>query len=227
MKKLINGIMDFRKNLTPENRENFARLALGQFPDALFVACSDSRVAPNVFASTDPGDLFVVRNVGNMVPLCDGAHGLSTADEGEAAAIEFSLIKLNVKDIIICGHSECGAMQALLKGRENIPTPNLKAWLRHGEDALQILQNHSYPIKFDATLSPHNQLSQINALQQVEHLKSYPLIQKKIAAHELKLHAWWFDLANGAVYWYVPVLEKFIEINEKNADKLLASLSKK
>lgn len=225
MKKLIKGIIDFRKTLTSENRENFARLALGQFPDALFVACSDSRVAPNVFASTDPGDLFVVRNVGNMVAPCEGVHGLSTADEGEAAAIEFSLIKLDVKDIIICGHSECGAMQALIKGRENVPTPNLKAWLRHGEDALHILQNNSYTIKFDTTLSPHNQLSQINALQQVEHLKSYPLIQKKMAANELKLHAWWFDLANGTVYWYVPVLEKFIEINEQNADKLLAILS--
>src|ERR1041384_7022651 len=117
MKKLIQGIIDFRRKLKPEMRATFARLALGQKPDALFIACSDSRVAPNVFASTNPGDLFVVRNVGNIIPPC-GVMGNSVADESEAAAIEFAVTRLNVRDIIICGHSECGAMQALVGGRE-------------------------------------------------------------------------------------------------------------
>src|SRR3984885_10816693 len=120
MKKLVNGIVEFRKNLLPEYRQKFAKLAVEQKPDALFICCSDSRVAPNVFASTNPGDLFVIRNVGNIIPPCAGSDGHSVADESEAAAIEFAIKNLNVSDIIVCGHSECGAMQALIKGREKI-----------------------------------------------------------------------------------------------------------
>src|SRR5262245_64200108 len=101
MKKLVKGIIEFRKNVLPSYREKFAQLALGQSPDALFVACSDSRVVPNLFASTDPGDLFVVRNVGNMIPASHGDCGHSSADESEAAAIEFALLNLNVSDIVI------------------------------------------------------------------------------------------------------------------------------
>lgn len=223
MKKLLNGIIEFQKNIRPEYRETFARLALGQFPDSLFIACSDSRVVPNLFASTDPGDLFVVRNVGNMVAPCDGPHGLSIADESEAAAIEFAVTQLNVGDIIICGHSECGAMQALINGRNNVPTPNLKAWLRHGEEALQILSQDKNP---NPKLAPHNRLSQLNVLQQLENLKTYPVIAEKLADQKLRLHAWWFDLATAGVFCYIPKLEKFIEIDEKNADKILASVTK-
>src|SRR5947207_12600155 len=123
MKKLVRGILDFRNHLQPSQRENFARLALGQAPDTLFVTCSDSRVAPDVFASTDPGDLFVIRNVGNLVAPCGGDHGLSIADESEAAAIEFAVSNLGITEIIVCGHSECAAMQALTRGREKVETP--------------------------------------------------------------------------------------------------------
>src|SRR5271168_347097 len=101
MKKLIQGIVDFRKNLTEENRELFAKLALNQAPDTLFIACSDSRVVPNLFASTNPGDLFVVRNIGNMVPSC-GCNGQSSGDESVAAALEFALTTLNVSNIVVC-----------------------------------------------------------------------------------------------------------------------------
>src|SRR5580692_2047595 len=143
MKKLVKGIIDFRKTIRPNYQETFARLALGQSPDTLFIACSDSRVVPNLFASTDPGDLFVIRNVGNMIPPCAGTNGHSTADESEAAAIEFAVQTLGVSEIIVCGHSECGAMMALVKGRDKVKTPNLKAWLRHGEKAMNALKNHS------------------------------------------------------------------------------------
>ena len=112
MKKLIHGIVDFRKNLTEENRLLFTKLALGQKPDALFIACSDSRVVPNLFASTNPGDVFVVRNIGNLIPPASA----SLHDTSATAALEFSIFSLNVSDIIVCGHSECGAMQALAQG---------------------------------------------------------------------------------------------------------------
>lgn len=217
MKKLVHGIVKFRRDVLPNYRDTFARLALGQAPDALYIGCSDSRVAVNVFASTDPGDLFVVRNVGNLVPPCD-ENGQSTADESEAAAIEFALGTLNVSDIIICGHSECGAMQALVAGREKLSTPNLKAWLRHGEPSLVKLG--SLNGKF-GDLKIHNKLSQISVLQQLEHLKTYPIIQKRIAENKLTLHAWWFELSKADVYAYEEELKQFVLIDENEAQRIL------
>ena len=112
MKKLVQGIVDFRKSLTKEKRALFAKLALGQKPDALFITCSDSRVAPNVFASSNPGDVFVLRNVGNLIPPVTASDQEASA----SSALEFAVLALKVSDIIVCGHSECGAMQALAYG---------------------------------------------------------------------------------------------------------------
>lgn len=220
MKKLVKGIVEFRKNLRPEYRETLARLALGQSPDALYIGCSDSRVAVNVFASTDPGDLFVVRNVGNLVPRC-GCDGQSTADESEAAAIEFALSNLNVSHIIICGHSECGAMQALVGGREKINNPNLKAWLRHGEESLDDLEKN--PV-FAKDLKKHNRLSQLNVLRQIEHLKTYPIIDQRLKNGSLQLHGWWFELSQADVYAYEESENKFVLFDEEQALKILSQL---
>ena len=116
MKKLIKGIIDFRKRTLKKYRNKFAKLALKQSPDALFIACCDSRVVPNVFASSDPGDLFVLRNIGNLIPpyQSDDQDNYQT-DASVHATIEFALLRLDVKDIVICGHSECGAMYALME----------------------------------------------------------------------------------------------------------------
>src|SRR5437764_10442024 len=119
MKKLIHGILDFRKNVLPSRREKFAQLAIGQAPDVLFITCSDSRVAPNWFASTDPGELFVVRNIGNLVPPC-GLDGRAEGETSVAAAIEFSQALPSVKDIVICGHSGCGAIHAISNGLDKL-----------------------------------------------------------------------------------------------------------
>lgn len=135
MRKLIQGIMEFRRERRADYKEAFAHLALGQRPDVLLVVCSDSRVAVNVFGSTDPGETFVVRNVGNMIPPLD-EDGRSVADESEALAIEFATGRLEVSHIIVCGHSDCGAIKALCAGRSNVAEPNLRAWLRHAEPAL-------------------------------------------------------------------------------------------
>ncbi|APJ03694.1 carbonic anhydrase [Silvanigrella aquatica] len=218
MKKLIHGIIDFRKNVIEGYRETFARLALGQSPDALFIACSDSRVVPNLFASTDPGDLFVVRNVGNMIPPCS-RNGYSVGDESEAAAIEFSLLTLNVSSIIICGHSECGAMQGILANRNAISSPNLRSWLQYGESALKKLQS-GYEI--NPGLQPHNQLSQINVVEQKKHLESYPLVQEFIRDHKLKIYCWWFDIATADVYSFNEQEGRFKILDDAEAERLLA-----
>ena len=193
MKKLIRGIVDFRRKVRPGVKETFARLALGQQPDTLFIACSDSRVVPNLFASSDPGDLFVVRNVGNLIPPCGAAD-----EDSEAAAIDFGLSALPITDIIVCGHSECGAMIALARGREQLESPFLKSWLRHGQASLRRLDS----IPSDAHLERHNRLSRANVLEQIEHLKTYPIVREKMQVGRLRLHGWWFDIKEADVYDY-------------------------
>jgi len=221
MKKLIQGIVDFRRNVRPGYREVFAKLALGQAPDALLIACSDSRVVPNLFASADPGDLFVIRNIGNLVPLA-GDDGRSWNDSSEAAAIEFALSKLQVTDIIICGHSECGAMQVLLTGRDTVEPFHLRSWLRHGGEALEDFSRNQAP---DTSLAPHNQLSQLNVLRQIGHLKSYPLVRERVEAEQLRLHGWWFELKNADVYAYEDDVGRFVLIDDKEAERLLKRLA--
>jgi carbonic anhydrase len=216
MKKLIRGIVDFRKNIRPGYKDVFARLALGQRPDTLFIACSDSRVVPNLFASSDPGDLFVVRNVGNLIPPC-ADHDRSD-ENSEAAAVEFGLANLPITDIIVCGHSECGAMIALSQGRDQVSSPTLKNWLRHGEDSLRRL--HA-PIPSDQHLERHNRLSRANVLAQIEHLRTYPVVREKVNADLLRLHAWWFDIKEADVYEYGVEEGGFRLIDEDYARVLL------
>lgn len=211
MKKLINGIIEFRKNTQDSYREKFAKLAIEQKPDALFICCSDSRVAPNAFASTNPGDLFVIRNVGNIVP--PSQSGYSMGDESEIAAFEFAIQTLSVKDIIVCGHSECGAVKAIYDGIDNLPPthPHLKSWLKYGAASLE--RAHQHDLHNDH-LPEHNQVSQANVLQQIEHIKSYPLVKERMSKGTLRVHGWWFDLNNVNVYVYSEAKNKFILIDE-------------
>ncbi len=213
MKKLIRGIVDFRNNVQEDYRKAFGKLATGQRPDALFIACSDSRVVPNTFASTDPGDLFVLRNIGNLIPCC------SKASYSEYAGIEFSIEYLNISDIIVCGHSECGAMKGLLDKISG--DHGLAGWLENGKKSLRRFQKGE---SLDNSLSEVNQLSQLNVLQQLENLKTYPEIGKRVETEELHLHAWWFDIAKAEVYCYEKELKRFVIIDETQADKLLSEM---
>lgn len=210
MRKLIKGITQFRNGNTAEKKQLFAQLALGQKPDSLFVCCSDSRVAPNVFASTDPGDLFVIRNVGNIVPPCD-ANGRSISDRSEAAAIEFAVANLNVRDIIICGHSECGAMHALLNGLETSTLPNLKSWVATASSALIRLRAGEV---IEPGLTDVNRLSQLNVLEQASHFLTYPLVRERVEAGTLSVHAWWFDIAKAEVLAFDPRVSRFAPVDE-------------
>ena len=135
MRKFIMGIVDFRERLLSQYAERFRVLAQGQAPDALCVTCSDSRVVPELLASTDPGELFVMRNVGNMVPPAT-VEGASTGDLSEASAIEYAVLVLKVRSIVVCGHSECGAMKAALAGTPMPNTPNLAKWLHHSASSV-------------------------------------------------------------------------------------------
>lgn len=217
MRKLIRGIIDFRLHVRPGYRETFAKLALGQRPDVLMVACSDSRVAPNIFASTDPGDLFVVRNVGNLVPPCDTCAGRSSGDESEIAALEFAVRSLAISHIILCGHSECGAMRALYENSAHSVGPHMATWLRHAAPALEALHAGA---KSKAELSPVNLLSQLNVREQISHLRTYDFINESIQAGNLRLHGLWFDIANAEVLALDPSVDEFVVIDQDSAERL-------
>lgn len=220
MRKLLQGIVDFRERLQPSQRETFARLALGQSPDALLIACSDSRVVPNLFASTDPGDVFVIRNVGNIVPPC-GEDGINLFDKSEAAAVEYAVNQLKVKDIVVCGHSECGAHIAVLRGTQDL-SGNLRSWLRHVEPSLFKL--HDGPTFGCEHMEPHNQLSQLNVLQQLDHLRTYPSVRRAMEDGRLRLHGWWFDIAHADVHAWDPLANRFLSIDRLMAEGILQSL---
>lgn len=214
MRKLLDGIVRFRREVRPKVRRRFARLALGQSPDAMLVACSDSRVAPNVFASTDPGDLFVTRNVGNIIP----PHGV---DDGETAAVEFAVRVLGVDDVIVCGHSHCGAMGALAAGRSTAKTPGFKGWLKHAEDARAVLRRDP---GLGRGLPEADRLSQANVLAQLAHLMTFPSVKEAVAAGRLTLHGWWFHLERAEVDAYEPELGRFVPVDEAEAERIRARL---
>lgn len=219
MKKLIQGIVDFRASLTKESRELFAQLALGQKPDALFIACSDSRVVPNLFASKNPGDLFVLRNIGNLIP----PFSLDETDNSASAVIEFSIFCLNVSDIIVCGHSECGAMQALTNSLDIHSCPHLNSWLKHGQESLKKIKEG---FSLNPLLSEHNQLSQVNVLQQMTHIASYPFIKDRMEKKQLRIHGWWFDIAQADVYCFESEQNQFVLIDEEEAKVIMWKLQK-
>lgn len=222
MKKLIKGIIDFRKKSLATYRKKFSNLALCHNPDALFVACCDSRVVPNVFASSDPGDLFVLRNMGNLIPSYHHTTDCNCpVDTSVAAAIEFSLLSLNVATIVICGHSECGAMNALIEN-EKTPShlPTSKLWLECAAASYKRFKKSA--IK-NTNITPCNALSMINVLQQLDHLKTYPLVMERLKNKKLKIYGWWFDLATADVYHYDQKEKAFVLIDEKEAKKMLKS----
>lgn len=216
MKKLLQGVVEFRKNLQPDQMKVFAQLALGQSPDTLFIACSDSRVAANVFASTNPGDLFVIRNVANLVP--PWSKIAQTSDSSAAAAIEFAINQLKVQHIVVCGHSECGGNIAVLNGREKIECEHLKAWLQHGEQALEKLKDCQFKD------SPHNKLAKLNVLQQLDHLRSYPVVKRKIDEGTLQLHGWFFQLGTAEVFYYSEDDKDFLPIDEHSVRKIMPNI---
>lgn len=221
IRKLIQGIVDFHERGRSQYAERFRELALSQSPDTLFITCSDSRVVPNLLASSHPGDLFTMRNVGNLVPPAN-AEGHSIGDLSEASAIEYAVLVLGVSHIVVCGHSECGAMRAVLARKSSPETPNLGKWLGHANAAAFRLEHEG---ALDAALPPHDQLSQLNVLVQIEHLMSYPIVRERAASGALSLSGWWFDIENGDIYVYAPASRSFVVLDRQRGDQILERLS--
>lgn len=220
MKKLLKGIVQFRETSLPEYAEHFRRLSQGQSPDALFITCSDSRVVPELLASTDPGDLFVVRNVGNMVPPAT-VNGDSIGDLSEASAIEYCVLRLKIDDIIVCGHSSCGAMKAALDPERVNSHSNLSKWLHHTTSARFRLDQEG---PLDARLPVYDQLSQLNVLVQLEHLMTYTIVDREVRAGRLRLNGWWFDIASGEMSLFDRASRSFQPIDRATATRVIEQL---
>ncbi|HZN34209.1 MAG TPA: carbonic anhydrase [Pirellulaceae bacterium] len=207
MEKLIAGVHRFRRLEYPAQQDFFQQLAnKDQKPVALFITCADSRVHPNLITQTEPGDLFLIRNAGNIVP----PHGAPTG--GETATIEYAVEVLGIRNIIICGHSQCGAMQALLGNGSLDHLPAVKAWCAHAEATRRIVRQ-----KY-RDLSGHElavAATEENILVQMNNLSTHPCVAARLASDELHIFGWYYDIGCGLVLQYVQHEGRFVEINDE------------
>jgi carbonic anhydrase len=206
MQKLVKGIHSFQRGFFAKNRKLFEKLATeGQNPETLFITCSDSRVVPNLITGAAPGDLFIVRNVGNVVP------GLALPG-GTAAAIEYATEVLGVKDIIVCGHTQCGAIEAVLNPEKMDALPMVKRWLAETSKVREVVLSRY------ADLGPRERLTvavEENVLAQLEHLREYPSVARRLEAGTLQVSGWVFDIATGQVFDFDPDLMEFAPLGTK------------
>ncbi|WCD98491.1 SulP family inorganic anion transporter [Streptomyces sp. HUAS 31] len=199
-RQLARGISAFQRNTAPLVRGELARLAReGQQPSQLFLTCADSRLVTSMITSSGPGDLFVVRNVGNLVPL----PGRESGDDSVAAAIEYAVDVLEVRSITVCGHSGCGAMQALLASEPGAAQTPLRRWLRHGEPSLERMSDEDRPWARLAGRAPADAVEQLcltNVVQQLEHLRAHESVARALRAGQLELHGMYFHVGEAQAY---------------------------
>jgi carbonic anhydrase len=203
MQKLIRGIHQFRNQDFRPLQGLFEQLAKGQTPETLFITCSDSRIDPNLLTQSRPGDLFILRNAGNIVPPHGAANG------GEAATIEFAVAALGVKDIVLCGHSHCGAMKGLLNPESVAPLPSVAAWLSHAETTRRIVQDNYGHLDGDRLVTA---TVEENVLVQLENLRTLPAVASRLVRGDLHLHGWVYKIETGEVFAYDHTCGQFVPL---------------
>ena len=193
MNKIRAGLSRFQSEIYPQRRELFHKLAREQHPRALFLTCADSRIDPSLITQTEPGELFICRNAGNIVPPHGGVN------EGMTASIEYAVAVLAVPHIIICGHSNCGAMKGVLHPESLTTLPHVSSWLTYSQAALEVVD--AIDPSLDEEKRMHSLIEQ-NVLIQIQNLRTHPQVAAKLAAKQLQLHAWVYDIESGAVTAY-------------------------
>ncbi|WP_442508603.1 carbonic anhydrase [Novipirellula sp. SH528] len=206
MQKLVDGIHEFQDSYFTSHKLLFERLAQGQQPLALFITCSDSRIDPSLLTQTQPGELFIMRNAGNIVPPYGAVLG------GEAATIEFAVSVLKVQDIIVCGHSHCGAMNGLLHPEAVDELPAVRAWLTHAEATSRIMKENYKHITEEAPRLTAT--VEENVLVQLENLRTHPSVAAKLARGDLKLHGWVYKFETGQVFAYDAEKGQYLPVEE-------------
>ncbi len=200
MKNLLEGYLRFRKDAFPERKDHFHLLAEGQAPEVLFITCADSRIVPDLILQTEPGDLFIARNVGNVVPPFGEMAG------GISATIEYAIAVLRVKHVIICGHSDCGAVKAVLDKKDTTRLPITHKWLRYVEAAWKYREPGD-PMGDEK--AQHTTLIRANVIAQLTNLKTHNEVAAGLAKRNLQVHGWYYDILTGAIEVYDEQARKF------------------
>jgi carbonic anhydrase len=216
MTRIIQGVFNFQRRVFGQKRDLFEQLHGGQRPLALFITCSDSRVNPNLLTQTEPGELFVLRNAGNIVPP-EGSP-----PSGEAGTIEYAVHHLHIRDIILCGHTECGAMQGLIHPQATAEMPAVTKWLAMAGPVVERAKTRSPEASGAALLKA---VIEENVLIQMEHLQSYPVIRAAAAAGQLRLHAWVYAFERGEVTAFDAQSKQFVPLAGSARNKLLVPTS--
>jgi carbonic anhydrase len=194
MRKLIAGLHEFQTHYFDQHREMFEKLSHEQHPRALFITCCDSRIDPNLLTQTEPGELFIMRNIGNIIP----PYGANAGAEG--AAIEYAVQALGIDQIIVCGHSDCGAMKGLLHLNEIAEEmPSVYHWLKHAEATRRLIKENYQGYKGEDLLAA---TIEENVLTQIENLRTYPSIHSKLHRGEMTIHGWVYKIETGGVFVY-------------------------
>jgi carbonic anhydrase len=208
MDHLIEGHIRFRREVFPSQRGHFARLARQQQPRAMFITCADSRIDPQMITQTRPGDLFVCRNAGNIVPP------YTQINEGVSAAIEYGMLALQVRDIIICGHSDCGAVKGILRSTATANMPSVRSWLRHADVAHRVVEETCQTKSEQECLDA---LTSENVIAQLDHLRTHPSVAAKLATQQLKIHGWIYRIETGSILTYEPAERNFVPLEHHSA----------
>lgn len=207
MNEVLGRVFSFEKHVFPNESALYNRLASdGQSPKALMISCADSRIVPEHIMQAAPGDLFVCRNAGNIVPPHSSQLG------GVTATVEYAVMVLGVRDIIVCGHSDCGAMKALATEADLTTMPNVAAWLRHSHAAQKVC-SESYPADLDMTDKIRN-VTLENIVVQLAHLRTHPSVASGIARGEIALHGWFVDIHAGMVLGLDGETGRFLPLRE-------------
>ncbi|GJE59195.1 carbonic anhydrase [Methylobacterium trifolii] len=210
MDNIFQGITAFQDKVFPGQQAMYQRLVRdGQQPKALIIACADSRVSPEHITQAGPGELFVCRNAGNIVPPFSQATG------GVSSAIEYAIVALGVRDVVVCGHSDCGAMKGLMNPEALSAMPNVAAWLRHSHAAERIVCE-AYPEGMDPK-SRHRALALENVLVQLSNLRTHPSVAAGLAKGQLRLHGWFFEIETGVLLACDGESGRFLPIDEAEA----------
>lgn len=212
MEKLYKGIQRFRESYFKKEEDFFKRISKGQTPEVFFITCSDSRIDPNLITQSKPGELFIVRNVGNIIPPYDAIKDKNSV----AAAIEFAVLNLKVKDIIVCGHSNCGAMQAIFKDKKEFDNmPHLRDWLKLALPVKKMIERH-YP---DAQGESRQRIvEKENILAQLKNIQTYPFVLQALEDGSLSLHGWYYDIGTGNICAYNPNTDSFEVVKNNGKD---------
>ena len=187
---LERGVRRFKRRVFPENRALFRRLAAGQSPRVLFITCADSRVVPSLITQTQPGELFVERNPGNIVPV------YSRRLTGEGASIEYAVDVLGVKHIVVCGHTNCGAVKGMLHPETLEEMPAVKRWLADGKRSQRWKALHLNPLSEARKLEL---LTGLNVAVQVDRLRAYPCVARQLRRRRVTLHGWVYRIHDGEI----------------------------